>query len=136
MNRVRVHMSRRRVAVRQHQQPKRQRGVPSAPAVQCVTTAGLHSVRFWEWDCSAKYPIITIFRQNSSQFDTFRHTSCNSYTLYRGLTRPNQTQLCPILGMGLFPKILEDSYMSTQFIIIRHIPTHFVPVFDSMYADR
>jgi hypothetical protein len=42
-----------------------------------------------------------------------------------------QARLCSILGMGLFGKILDDSYISTEVIIIQHNATHFVPVFDS-----
>ena len=132
MNKVRVNMSRRR----HHQQPKRQRGVRSAPPVQCLTTAAHRSVRFWEWDCSAKYQIISIFRHNSSQSDRFIHILCKSYTLSNGLTCPHQTQKRPISGMGLFGKIPDNSPISTQFIIIQHIPTHFVPVIDAPYADR
>src|SRR5205807_1338395 len=104
--------------------------------VQRFSDASRNSVRFWESDCSAKYPIISTFRQNSSQSDTFRHISCNSYTLFQDPGCPNQTQVCPTLGMGQFRKIPDNSRISTQFIIIQHIPTHFVPVIDSTYADR
>src|SRR5260370_39526986 len=97
----------------------------ATPTVQRFSDASRNSVRFWEWDCSVKYPIICRLQQNSSQFDTFRDISCNSYTLSWGLSRPSQTQFCPTLGMGLVRKIPDKSPISTQFIIIRQIPTHF-----------
>src|SRR5438132_8330019 len=108
----------------------------AAPTIQRFSDASRNSVRFWEWDCSVKYPIISRFRQNSSQFDTFKRLPCNSCTPCEGQDCPNQAQLCPILGIGLFRKIPNNSPVSTQFIIIQHIPTHFVPVIDSTYADR
>src|SRR6266478_10187948 len=92
----------------------------AAPTVQRFSDASRNTVRFWEWDCSAKYQIISRLRHNSSQFDTFRHISCNSYALSQGLCQPTQTQKCPIWGMGQFRKIPDNSASSTQFIIIQH----------------
>jgi hypothetical protein len=102
-------------------------GTPRARAPRLAGTAR-ESVRFWEWDCLVKYPIIAIFQQNSSQYDTFQYDSCKFYTLApdsRGLSRP---PLCPILGMGLFRKIPRDSYISTKFITIQQNATHFWPI--------
>src|SRR6202011_3580190 len=107
-----------------------------ARPVQCFSNATRNTVRFWEWDCFVKYPVISTFLQNSSQFDTLQHISRKFYTSPKGPDHPHQTQPCPILGMGLFRKILDDSYISTQFIIIQHIPAHFEPVIDAPYADR
>src|SRR5262249_49746544 len=64
------------------------------------------TVRFWEWDCFAKYLIIKKYSQISTQFITFRHFS---------------PKKCPIWGMGLFRSIPNGPPISTQFIIIRHI---------------
>ena len=82
----------------------------------------LETVRYWEWDCSVKYQIISIFRQNSSQFDRFRQNVCNYYTLSQAAVCRNQSRQCPILGMGLFGSALHNP---TEFIIIQHNPTHF-----------
>jgi hypothetical protein len=130
-------MSQRQVAINRHhgEQSIGPKCLP-APTVHRFTAAPRNSVRFWEWDCFAKYPIITKVLQNSSQFDKLQPISCNFYTQPQGQGRPNHTQYCPILGMGLFRKILSDCYISTQFIIIQHIPAHFVPVIDAPYADR
>jgi hypothetical protein len=111
----------------------------------------------WEWDCFVKSPIINICSPNSSQSDTFRHFSYIFYTLpsnlvsvarnhnpsvsegtlldfepshpVRDLEHRSQTQLCQPLAIGLFRKIRDNSYIPTQFIIIRHNPTHFEPIF-------
>src|SRR5438876_3162602 len=74
----------------------------------------LETVRYWEWDCLVKYQIISIFRQNSSQSDTFTQLVCNFYTLTQPLVYRIQSRQCPILGDN-----------PTEFIIIQHNPTHF-----------
>ena len=74
----------------------------------------LETVRYWEWDCSVKYQIISIFRQNSSQSDRFRQNVCNYYTLKQASVCRSQSRQCPILGDN-----------PTEFIIIQHNPTHF-----------
>jgi hypothetical protein len=123
-------MSQRQVAV------NRQRREETVRAKVLLAPCTRNTGRFWEWDCFVKYPIIKIARQNSSQFDKFRHILCNYYTLAQGSGRRNRARLCPILGMGLFHKILADWYISTQFIKIQHIPADFVPVIDAPYANR
>ena len=86
----------------------------AAPTVQRFSDASRNTVRFWEWDCSAKYPIISRLRYNSSQFDTFRQSCCNFYTQSQPFVYRNQSRQCPILGDN-----------PTEFIIIQHNPTHF-----------
>src|SRR5437763_16964511 len=113
-------MSRRQIAVhRRPPQPKRQQYAPN-------------SFRSPEWDCFAKYPIINTFKRYSSQFDNLWHILRNYYTAAQRPAGPGRTQLCPILGMGLFRKIVDNSLTSTQFIIIQHI---FAPAFGSSYAN-
>src|SRR3979411_1111556 len=99
-------MSQGQVAV--NHEPREQTTKPT------ISDTTQKTVRYWEWDCSVRPQIISIFRQNSSQFDTFRQSWCNSYTQSQPFVYWNQSRQCPILGDN-----------PTEFIIIQHNPTHF-----------